>query len=111
MNLRMDAVLQENTQPESIWIVDWKTGKVPPLTDYPKWVHQLGIYRLVYLEQHPQLSPEQVRAAYVFIADNPKHNQVLDLQKICAELGIAEYDSAYLATQLTQAQQALSTEN
>ena len=111
VNLRMDAVLQENTQPESIWIVDWKTGKVPPPTDYPKWVHQLGIYRLVYLEQHPQLSPEQVRAAYVFIADNPKHNQVLDLQKICVELGITEYDSAYLATQLTQAQQALSTEN
>lgn len=98
--LRIDAQFVE-AQTGKIWILDWKTGRRPTPENYAQWLHQLGIYRLYWLQAHPQTPAEDIVCAYVFLNEDSPERQLLTLRDILDELGIAEYSRDLLVSNLT----------
>ena len=98
--LRIDAQFEE-AQTGKIWILDWKTGRRPTPKDYSQWLHQLGIYRLYWLQDHPQTPAEDIVCAYVFLNEDDSERQLLTLQDILDELGISDYSQDLLVSNLT----------
>ncbi len=98
--LRIDAQFVE-AQTGKIWILDWKTGRRPTPENYAQWLHQLGIYRLYWLQAHPQTPAEDIVCAYVFLNEDRPERQLLTLRDILDELGIAEYSRDLLVSNLT----------
>lgn len=98
--LRIDAQFEE-AQTGKIWIIDWKTGRRPTPENYAQWLHQLGIYRLYWLQEHPETPAEDIICAYVFLNEDNPAKQLLTLQDILDELGIAEYSRNLLVSNLT----------
>ncbi|WP_311497876.1 ATP-dependent DNA helicase [uncultured Mobiluncus sp.] len=98
--LRIDAQFEE-VQTGKIWILDWKTGRRPTPKDYSQWLHQLGIYRLYWLQAHPQTPAEDIVCAYVFLNEDDPERQLLTLQDILDELGISDYSQDLLVSNLT----------
>lgn len=98
------------TQKGKVHIVDWKTGRRPRLTakNCEYWIHQLGIYRLYWLYLHPQLRPEDIECAYVFLNYDDPASQVLTLDAICEKLGRADYTQSDLREHLETASQTAS---
>lgn len=103
--LRIDAILRERDG-ETVWIVDWKTESRPAEKDYAKKLNQLGIYRLFWLKKHPDLNPDSVRCAYVFLQETLPENQILTLDEIQKALDLPEYTPQYLAEVLKRGQRA-----
>lgn len=99
--LRIDAQFVE-AQTGKIWILDWKTGRRPTPENYAQWLHQLGIYRLYWLQAHPQTPAEDIVCAYVFLNEDSPERQLLTLGDILDELGIAEYSRDLLVSNLTE---------
>ena len=98
--LRIDAQFVE-AQTGKIWILDWKTGRRPTPENYAQWLHQLGIYRLYWLQAHPQTPAEDIVCAYVFLNEDSPEHQLLTLRDILDELGLAEYSRDLLVSNLT----------
>lgn len=98
--LRIDAQFEE-VQTGKIWIIDWKTGRRPHPEDYAQWLHQLGIYRLYWLQTHPQTPAEDIVCAYVFLNEDDPECQLLTLQDILDQLGITDYSQDLLVSTLT----------
>ena len=98
--LRIDAQFVE-AQTGKIWILDWKTGRRPAPENYAQWLHQLGIYRLYWLQAHPQTPAEDIVCAYVFLNEDSPERQLLTLRDILDELGLAEYSRDLLVSNLT----------
>ncbi|WP_299296489.1 ATP-dependent DNA helicase [uncultured Mobiluncus sp.] len=98
--LRIDAQFVE-AQTGKIWILDWKTGRRPTPENYAQWLHQLGIYRLYWLQAHPQTPAEDIVCAYVFLNEDSPERQLLTLRDILDELGLAEYSRDLLVSNLT----------
>ncbi|WP_296179064.1 ATP-dependent DNA helicase [uncultured Mobiluncus sp.] len=98
--LRIDAQFVE-AQTGKVWILDWKTGRRPTPENYARWLHQLGIYRLYWLQAHPQTPAEDIVCAYVFLDEDSPERQLLTLRDILDELGIAEYSRDLLVSNLT----------
>lgn len=112
--LRIDAVLQDRNQ-GTVWIADWKTEYRTKPENYDKKLHQLGIYRLYWLQNHPELNPDQVKCAYVFLKETNSSRQILSLDQILEGLNLEEYSTKYLQQILqrgqAQAQELLMNNN
>lgn len=102
--LRIDAVFQ-NLRDNKIWILDWKTGAKPKPEDYLSWVHQLGIYRLYWCQTHSEVSPQDVKCAYVFLGQERLRERRLSLDTICESLGWEDYTMELLGRELERAQE------
>lgn len=112
--LRIDAVFQDRHR-GTVWIVDWKTEFRPQTSDYERRLHQLGIYRLYWLQTHPELQPQDIHCAYVFLKETEASRQVLTLETILQHLQLSDYTPEYLHDLLkrseTEAKEFLSAKN
>lgn len=74
---RIDAIFQDEKNPDKVIIVDWKTGK-PPISDMDKRnkMVQLANYREAYLKSS-DLNPENVDAAFVYVREPNDTNTLM----------------------------------
>lgn len=63
----IDAVYRDPDDPEGVWIVDWKTGRVPHGTDLARKGLQLSVYRLAW-HQHTGVPLERIRTFFHYVA-------------------------------------------
>lgn len=112
--LRIDAVFQERSC-GTTWIVDWKTASHPNPPQYERYLHQLGIYRLYWLQTHPELDSQDIQCAYVYLKEGETGHQVLTLESILEHLKMPDYTPEYLYKLLkrgeTEATEFLSQKN
>lgn len=87
----IDAVFRDPADPGGVWIVDWKTGRVPHGADLDRKALQLSVYRLAW-HQHEGTPLEKIRTFFHYVAaertvEITDHASVSDLERLLAQMG------------------------
>lgn len=106
--LRIDAKFEEKDTGK-IWIIDWKTGSRPTPKQYARWLHQLGIYRLYWKQEHPEIPVDDIECAYVFLNEAKPERRLLSLADIQEHLGLEAYTAEVLIQDLSDKRGAVDT--
>lgn len=87
----IDAVFRDPEDPAGVWIVDWKTGRVPHGADLARKALQLSVYRVAW--HHTEGTPlEKIRTFFHYVSaertvEITDHASVADLEQLLAQMG------------------------
>lgn len=87
----IDAVYEDPEDPDGVWIVDWKTGRVPHGAELERKALQLSVYRLAW-QQSMGTPLEKIRTMFHYVAaertvEITRHTPVEELEAMLAGLG------------------------